>query len=234
MKITLVSVLLFLAVFMTACGSDHAGDNSTQQNNLVNNPPLVTKSLFTADQANDILINGTLLPSENPQSLINFTTAKNTFAGFYHDMDFYYDAADTTPNLYAYEANGRKVVRVSGGLARLQGLRYEGLFMAMAHGVACFYGGAPKNAAGYSATGQADYYAYSVISNSLYWFILPDFTNKALNQWQMMFSMVSPEHAAGNLNDPLNDPSLACRLQTVQAAMTMLALPACAGGPPVP
>jgi hypothetical protein len=233
MKNTLVSFLLFLAVFMPACGSDYAGDNSTPQNNLVQNSPLVIKALFTADQANDLLTNGTLLPNENAQPLINFTTAKNSFTGFYPGIDFYYDATDTTPNLYVYVANDRQVVRVSGGLARMQVLTYEGLFMAMAYGVASFYGGDPKNAAGYSATIQADYYAYSVISQSLYWFILPDFTTKALNQWQTMFSLVSSEHAAGNQNDPLNDPSLACRLQSIQAAMTMLPLPACAGGPTV-
>jgi len=112
---------------------------------------------------------------------------------------------------------------------------YEGMLMAISHGIACFYGGDPKNVFGYSAVGQADWFAYGVISR-LVWIGQPYVTyiTAAIQQWQALFALVDPEHAHGNPLDPLNDPSLECRYKTIQSAAGGGSLPECAGGAPLP
>lgn len=197
--------------------------------------PFGAQSLFTPDQAADILTNGSQAPLSNPIPLSIFNTITAQLAGFYPDIDFYYDTLDMTCNLYAFEAYGRKVVQISGGLGRLKGFNYEGMFMALSHGIACFYGGDPKNALGFSSVGQADWFAFGVISRQC-WVNSPYITYvlAALSQWNDVFALVSPEHAKGNPLDPLNDPSLACRLQSIESAIAGGGLAECAGGKPLP
>lgn len=202
---------------------------------ITSNIPYGAQSLFTPEQAADIAKNGNQAPIGNTISLGTFNTIKKQFAGFYPDIDFYFDILDVVPNLYAFEAYGRKTVVVSGGLGRMQGFNYEGMFTAMAHGIACFYGGDPKNSFGYSGVGQADWYAFGVISKTC-WASAPSMTYllTARQMWNALFALVSPEHAQGNPNDKLNDPSLACRSQTIDVAIAGGNLPECAGGAPQP
>jgi hypothetical protein len=196
--------------------------------------PYGAQSLFTPDQAADIGANGAQAPISNNISLGTFNTIKKQFVGFFPDIDFYFDLHDTVPNLYAFEYLGRKTVVVSGGLGRMKGFNYEGMFMAMAHGVACFYGGEPKNSFGYSGVGQADWYAFGVISK-LCWSSAPSmaYILEARKQWDALFSLINPEHSQGNPHDRLNDPSIACRSQTVDIAIGGGNLPECAGGAPL-
>ncbi|WP_166888388.1 hypothetical protein [Massilia sp. CCM 8734] len=195
--------------------------------------PYGASAMFTPGQAADILEYGSMAPLSNPipipQAL--FSSIKAQMSGFYPDIDFYYDPLELTPNLYAFEAYGRKVVQMNGGLARMSGFNYEGLFMAMAHGVACHDAGAPKDRFGLATVGQADWYAFSTTSR-LMWISDPFMTYimTAMNQWSALFALVTPANAAGNPLDPLNDPSLDCRLQTIRAAAAGGALPECAGG----
>lgn len=194
------------------------------------NLPFEPQALFTPAQATDICKNSSQTPLSNPIPLAKFKTVKDQLSGFYPDIDFYYDVLESKPNVYAFEAYGRKIVQVSGGLARIEGFNYEGLYMAIAHGVACFYGGNPKNSFGYSSVGQADWYAFSVVSR-LCWIGEPhlSYVKAAMDQWKFIFDLVSPENAKGNSQDPLNDPSLDCRFQTIQTAAAGGALPKCAG-----
>jgi len=197
--------------------------------------PYGAQALFTRDQAADIAMNGYQTPLSNPipKSIFNSVTAQ--LAGFFPDVVFYYDALEALPNVYAIEAYGKKIVTVTGGFARTKGVGYEALLMAVAHGISCFYGGEPLNGFGYSAVGQADWFAFGVISR-LVWVGQPFVTyiTNAINQWQALFALVNPEHAHGNPLDPLNDPSLACRVQAIQSAAGGGSLPECAGGIPLP
>lgn len=197
--------------------------------------PQGAQALFTPGQAADIAKNGSQAPINNTISIGTFNTIKKQFAGFYPDVDLYFDVLDVTPNLYAFEAYGRKTVVVSGGLGRMQGFNYEGMFMAIAHGIACFYGGDPKNSFGYSGVGQADWFAFGVISK-LCWAGNAVMGNilEARKMWNALFALVSPANARGNPNDKLNDPSLACRSQTIDVAIAGGGLPECAGGIALP
>lgn len=207
----------------------------TTYRTAVSEVPFGAQALLTPDQAADVLENGTQVPLSNPIPQALFNIVRSQFAGLYPDVHFYYDPLAVTPNLYAFEAYGEKVVQVNGGLARLKGFNYEGLAMAMAHGVSSFYGGEPKNALGYSAVGEADLYAFGVTSRRNW---VGDqaltYIVAAINQWEELFKLVSPEHAKGNPRDPLNDPSLACRIRTIQTAAGGGNLPECAGGKPLP
>lgn len=195
--------------------------------------PFGAQTLLTENQAIDVLMKGKQSPVSDPIPQAIFNSISKQFAGFYPDIIFYYDPLDMVPNLYAFEAYGQKIVQMSGGLGRLNGFGYEGMFMAMAHGIACFEGGAPTNSFGYSAVGQADSFAYGVIAR-ICWIGTPYLTYimTAMRQWQALFALVTPANAGGNPNDPLNDPSLACRIEAIQAAIGGGALPECAGGAP--
>ncbi|BBS37424.1 hypothetical protein WP5S18E01_22710 [Enterobacter cloacae] len=197
--------------------------------------PYGAQALFTPAQAADIAENGAQAPISNTISIGTFNTIAKQFAGFYPDIDFYFDQLDTVPNLYAFKYLGRKTVVVSGGLGRMKGFNYEGMFIAMAHGIACFFGGEPENSFGYSAVGQADWYAFGVISK-VCWSSAPSMTYllEARRQWNDLFALISPENGKGNPLDPLNDPSIACRSQTIDVAIAGGNLPECAGGVPLP
>ncbi|HTS27741.1 MAG TPA: hypothetical protein VMH81_17825 [Bryobacteraceae bacterium] len=201
----------------------------------VRDTPPGAQMFLTRDQADDIMTKGVQAPLSNPIPLTLFNTVKAQLSGFFPDIHFYYDAIDVSPNLYAFEAYGQKIVQVNGGLARMQGFNYEGLFTAMAHGVGCFNAGVPKNAAGYSAVGQADAYAFGAAAR-LNWVGDPFLTYvlEAMAQWKALFALVKPEHAHGNPKDPLNDPGLACRIKAIESATAGGGLPECAGGDPLP
>lgn len=207
----------------------------TTYRTAVSEVPFGAQALLTPKQAADVLENGIQVPLSNPIPKVLFDTVKGQFAGLFPDVHFYYDPLAVTPNLYAFEAYGEKVVQVNGGLARLKGFNYEGLAMAMAHGAGSFYGGEPKNALGYSAVGEADLYAFGVVASGN-WIGTPLLTYlvAAIRQWEELFKLVSPKHAKGNSRDPLNDPSLACRIRTIQTAAAGGDLPECAGGKPLP
>lgn len=199
--------------------------------------PYGAQALLTQEQATSIIQNpeASQAPLGNPIPRALFNSVRAQLTGFYPDIVFYYDALDVLPNVYAFEAYGQKIVQVSGGLARMPGFNYEGIFMAMARGAACFYAGEPTNAQGYPAVGQADAYAFGVISR-LCWMSKPylAYVMEAMNQWQALFALVDPKYAGGTPGDPLNDPSLACRFQTIQAAAAGGGLLECAGGKPQP
>jgi hypothetical protein len=193
------------------------------------------QSLFTPAQAADILANGAQIPVSNPLGYTIFNLVKKHYAGFYPDINFAYDPLNLEPNLYAYDYFGQKYVLLSGGLARLIGFNYEGIMMAMGWGIACFDGGPPQNFRGFSAIGQADYYAFGTISRNM-WSGTPwmTYVQAAMNQWQFVFGLITPANAGGNPADPLNDPSIACRWQAIQMGFAGASLPECAGGPPLP
>lgn len=193
--------------------------------------PAHAQKLLTDEQANDLLANSEQTSFGNPVPMAIFNTVAAQMKGFFPDIDFYYDALAIEPNVYAFEAYGRKTVVMNGGFGRLQKFGYEGTFMAMAQGAARFSGVAPLNASGYVATGQADGLAYGVIGR-MCWVgsgLLP-YSLTALGEWEALFGLVDPAHAGGS--DPVEDPSLECRLSNIRSAIGGGSLLECAGGEP--
>lgn len=195
--------------------------------------PAYAQKLLSDVQALDVLTHGEQIPFSNPVPQSIFNTVAAQMKGFYPDIDFYYDVMTVEPNIYAFEAYGRKTVVMTGGLGRLQGFGYEGTFMAMAHGAARFTGITPLNSSGYSATGPADGYAFGVIAREC-WVGdgLISYSLNAYDHWEQLFALISPEHAGGS--DPIEDPSISCRLKNVRSAIAGGSLLECAGGAPRP
>ena len=195
--------------------------------------PLYAQALLTSDQAADLLKNGEQSSFSNPvpQSLFNTIVAQ--MKGFFPDIVFYYDPVAVEPNVYAFEAYGQKIVVVNGGFGRMKGIGYEGMFMAMAHGVARFSETAPLDAAGYTAIGQADGMAFGVIAR-LCWIGdgLLTYVMNGYKIWAKLFALIDPAHAGGS--DPIEDPSIACRLDNILSAIGGGSLLECAGGTPRP
>lgn len=192
-------------------------------------------SMFTPEQANDILENGKQLALSNPVPKSEISNIFHILEGFYPGYNFYLDWYAMEPNVYAFEEYGQKFVVVTGGLARMVGLGYEGLMMAVAHGLSRFIGLPPKTPTGYVGTGAADYFAFGVISRAV-WYgnswvasVMP-----AFSQIQALMGLISPANAGGVPGYPVEYPSIDCRLSAIQSGMGGGPLPECCGGPPVP
>lgn len=102
--------------------------------------------------------------------------------------------------------------------------------MALAWGISCLSGHAPTNKYGYSAVGEGDLYSFGVIARKIWGSSFLTNTLAAEKQLLALFNLVAPEHAGGNPNDLINDPSLDCRDKAMQAGIVGGGLPPCAGG----
>ncbi|WP_165969377.1 polymorphic toxin-type HINT domain-containing protein [Actinomadura sp. KC06] len=197
-------------------------------------PEGISADLLTPAQAADVLANGHQINMSNP---IPHYVAENIFkllGGFHPDIDFYLDWADPTPNVYALSQYGRKIVIVTGGLARLKEIGYHGLIMAIAHGVERFSGQKPLDADGFSVTGLADYLAFAVDGQSIWWHppeatVCPPVAYKDMSA---LFGLITPANSHADPDDPLDRPSVQCRLDCVGAGVAGASLPECAGGSP--
>lgn len=196
--------------------------------------PAEHADFFTPEQARDVLENGEQMSFSNPMPKALVESIFKGLRGFYPDLTFYVDWNTLTPNVYAIEQYGQDIVVVTGGLARLVGLGYEGLAMMIAHGIARFSRLPPRTRGGLTATGPADYFGFGLVSRTLWnargW--IPQGL-AALAQIEAVFALVNADHAVGEPGNP-DDPSLPCRLEAMRSGFGGAALPECAGGPPEP
>ena len=189
-------------------------------------------SLFPDAQAEYLLENVDQIPLSNP---IPKTEINHIFAvlrGFFPGYIFYLDWYKMKPNVYAFEEYGQKFIVVTGGMARMPGMSYEGLAMAVAHGLGRFLGGTPKDLSGFTVTGAADYYGFGVVSRTMWYgnsWIRS--ATSAFEQTQQLFERIKVG-VDGDPNNPVGNPSIACRLGAIQSGLAGGALPTCAGGPP--
>jgi hypothetical protein len=176
------------------------------------------QQLVTSGQAMDILANGAQAPISDWEALQPIRYAIAILSPFYPSIDFSVDEREVIPNLYAFEEFGVNRVVFGGGLARMKCFGYEGQFLALAYGAACFEAREPKNAAGYSAVTQADAHAFGVIARRIWSNDYPACVTSAIAQWEALFALVSADHAAGDPKDPFGAPSLSCRIEAAAAA----------------
>jgi hypothetical protein len=189
---------------------------------------------LTTQQSRELAVKAVQIPLSNPIPKSAVANLFRIFNGFYPDIDFYLDWYHAEPNVYSFELFGRKQVVVTGGLARIQGFAYEGLAMAIADGVARFSNAQPQGRHAMAGTGAADWFAFAVISRGLWYgngWLAP--TVKAFQQIEKLFGFIT-KPAGGKPNDPVNRPSLECRLEAMQSAVGGGDVPECAGGPPTP
>lgn len=196
------------------------------------NLPPGAVSFLTPDQAEEILDLGTQRPVSDHTGYALATAAINLLSGFHRDIVFDIEWNMVEPNVYAFHQYGQQFVVLSGGLIRTPGMFYEGLTMALAHGVARLMAEAPTGGSpAMSCTGQADFLAFGVISQRVW------FGNAWAGQVMAAYKQLSgllgqvKKNAAGNVNDVCGEPGIACRLEAISSGLAGGSLPACAGGP---
>ncbi|WP_321337472.1 hypothetical protein [Breoghania sp.] len=194
--------------------------------------PTAYQAFFTQAESESILQNGTQMPFSNPVPQSMFNSIALQLKGFFPDINFIYDPTNMLPNVYAYDYFGMKIVRMTGGFARMTGMSYEGLYMAMSWGVAAFSGTEPMTADGFTGVATCDFIAFGTISRLTWigsgWM---GYVSKAMQQWNSaLFDQIDPKLKGGNPDDPLRDPSIDCRVESIQRGFTGGSLPACAGG----
>jgi hypothetical protein len=141
------------------------------------------------------------------------------FKAFYPDTLFLFDWADDLPNGYAFKSYTQKMIVLSGGLARIGLLSNAGLAMILAHLVA--------RLGGINCVGIADYEASGLYLSTVYEPLsFPDVYPKALKQVTALFGLIETEADADD--DRCKDPSLKCRIASIQAGAAMLPVPSCA------
>lgn len=195
----------------------------------------LSASLFTTEQAADVAKNGHQVPLGHTPSRARVEHIFRRLAGFYPDIEFYLDWARTEPNTYAVRTLGRKFVIVTGGLARLQELSYNGCFLAIAHAIGRFLETKPLGRDGFSGTGAADWNAFALVRSD-FWFpgTAPN-SMELYREYKTLLELIDSAHAGGDPDDPVNHPSVECRLECVSAAIFGGGVSACAGGnPPIP
>jgi hypothetical protein len=191
-------------------------------------------ALLTPAQAADVLKNGkfTTLSNSIPHAVVSNIFKR--MQGFYPDVQFYLDWYQPTPNVYAVKQYDREFVVITGGLARLIGLGYPGLAAAIAHGVQRLLGGDPVDRYGFTATAVADYLSFLITARDI-WLSPAEFDQSvslAFGGMSKLLELISPENAGGNPHDPINEPSVDCRIRSLSSGAAGGNLPECAGGPP--
>lgn len=190
--------------------------------------PYGAQAYFTPAQADYIFNHSQQQPVYNKTSANNAKYLFKLFKGFYPDINFYLDWTRVMPNIYAFEAFGKKTIVVAGGLTRTEGVTVEGLAIMLSNAISRFYAQQPVNVDGYACVGNADYYGAGVVSRNIWfgdgWF---DNTQEGLDATIKLLQLA--KDIGGN--DSCYDPSIDCRIKALNSGFVGGALPRCAGGP---
>lgn len=185
------------------------------------NVPSYARPYFTTDQASDIQANAPMLPPDNTSNVATALWLFEIFESFFPGPIYLVDWQNEVPNAYTWEASRQRFILLTGGLLRVQKFSQEGLSLVLAHLVSV--------ADGVECVGPADYEAVftktrQVWRNSLF---QPSF-RAGYDQVAALFDFVSEEHGRANPADICAQPSLSCRLLSMQEGASMGPLPDCA------
>jgi hypothetical protein len=190
-------------------------------------------AFLTSDQSWDIFNHAPISPPLSQAGKENVRYLFKLFSAFYPNIEFYYDERSLMPNAYYFEEYGTSRVIVTGGLARCQDMRFEGLALAIANIVGATTGGPPLNDSGVSCMGVAAYSAIGGVMTEV-WFGLGALSiiKAGIPQLENLFAWIQPNNRGGS--DTCMHISTDCRIAAMQASLNMMPLPHCAGGPPDP
>jgi hypothetical protein len=191
--------------------------------------PYGSTPYITQKQARDIALNGTFRGLTETFLVNEFNYFSTLFKGFYPHVNFFLNWEDLNPNMFAFNAYGQQTVYMSGQLLRLDGMFKQGLVMLMAQGAARFLPSGTTNDSGLLCTGPADYSGANQVLQTLFYGDYMNWAADGYRQIKMLFSLIDPENREGY--EMCSTPSIPCRLETIDAAISGFPLPACAGGP---
>ncbi|MEQ5857163.1 hypothetical protein NFI08_15925 [Halomonas sp. EF61] len=183
----------------------------------------------TQAQARDIADNGTFRGLSETFLVNEFDYLATLFSAFHPQLNFYLNWEDLNPNMFAFAAYGQHTVYLSGQLLRLEGLYKQGLAMLMSQGAARFLPHDVGNDSGLLCTGPADYSGANQVLQQLFYGDYMVWATKGYQQIAGIFALIDPANRVGQ--GVCSTPSIPCRLEAIDAAISGLPLPACAGGP---
>lgn len=191
--------------------------------------PYGASPYMTQKQAADVAVNGTFRGLGQSYLRAEFNYLEKLFEAFYPKINFYLDWEDLHPNQYAFKAYGQDTVYLSGQLLRLEGMHKQGLALIMAQGVGRFVKASYTNDEGLTCTGLADYFGTNEVLQTVFYGTWGAWVNPGLEQVKALFSLINPVNLIGH--EKCSTPSIPCRVESMQAALLGMPLPACAGGP---
>jgi hypothetical protein len=191
---------------------------------------------FTVPQRADILAGSKLRSFGDRTCVADLQYIFKIYKAFYPDITFFMDWDNPNPDAYAFSAYGEKFVVVAGGLVRVGGLTFKGLATIVGGCVGRFIDPGPpatKLDSGLLPTVQADYYGVGLVMRTAWYENFFDICDGGIKEIEALFTAAAAD-GGGNSDNPLEEPSLDCRKETMMNAWLGGALPPCAGGPQPP
>lgn len=183
--------------------------------------PAGAAQFLTDDQADDIVKNKLAsfrdLTSESGVDAVNYLI--KVFKAFYPSINILIDRANPKFNTWAFEMYGQQHLVISGEITRLNGLYADGYKFILAQGIARLLGATPNDPDGFTYTAAADFYALSSIFRNVFFLDSDDLFNNALDQIKTVFGFILPAHAGGDENNLANDPSIKCRIGSINTGI---------------
>lgn len=186
---------------------------------LINIPPSAV-SFFTEGQAVEIQAKIRQLSPGNSAVIATVDYLFRIYKAFNPDVLFIIDWNNELPNAYFFKDLRYPMVVLNGGLARLEPLTRDGLAVIMSHMMAA--------AAGSKCVGPADYNGVMIYLRQAWNNEFFSVFRNGLAQLEQVFAALEPDTAEGDPDDICGQPSVACRVATLQAGAAMDDLPSCA------
>jgi hypothetical protein len=183
--------------------------------------PAGAAQFLTDAQATDIVNNEKAnfrdLHNDSGVDAVNYLL--KVFKAFYPDINILVDQPNPNFNTYAFEMYGQKHLVICGEIARLDGLYADGYKFIIAQGIARLLGSTPKDKDGFTYAAAADFYATSAVFRQVFFLDSDDLFNNALDQIKTVFGFISTTHSAGDPNNLANDPSIQCRIGSINTGI---------------
>lgn len=190
------------------------------------NPPVKAKRMVTPRQAEDIRQNSDPSDPRNAYPAEPALYLFRLYNGFFPDVTFILDWNNDDANAYTWYEFGKKMVVVTGGLARAKGFDRDGMALVLAVMLAFDEQTTCVGPADYRAV---QFYLRYIFDSDLFFTVM----ESALPQMETLFGYIDPANRVENPDDICDQPSTECRMKTYRAAYSMFGVPACAVPPPV-
>ena len=198
-----------------------------QRVNLVNVPDIAA-AFFSPEQAEALETNKKIdrLPYTSPVPTQMIQYLYSLYRNFFNKPIYLVDWNNETPNAYSWSANNQDVVLLTGGFLRIAKMDMPGFAIVIAHHLAALYGKNLEKPEKIDCVGVADYYGVRTYMSILWRDILyGELVFEGFQQIKELFGYI-PE--VKESTDKCKNPTLACRLDTIQRAGQLMKIPDCA------
>ena len=187
--------------------------------------PATAASFLTPAESGRLATNATLTPVTNPVPQIAAQRVILLLRAGIPDVLFLIDWRNATPNLFAFSESGQRLVVVTGGFLRIDGIYADLVLIALAS--------MAVRQAGQACACESDYQAvaYSLramLSDETFAHIMM----RGVDQSNTLFGLVGDDGAPRTPAQRCHDPGIDCRKQAIISGLSFGGVPDC-GTPPV-